>query len=108
MFGTGGRGFSIITVVIPVITYALVFNLLHPTTKKGIEEGIENAILIWPGLFWHMLWDGIKKVATWFEIFGASYGMLLRRSLPGFSIFGGLCGMVVNKRRLKFGAEMEA
>jgi hypothetical protein len=66
MFGTGGRDFAVITVVIPVTTYALVFNLLHPTTQRGIEDGIKKAILIWPGLFWHMLWDGIKKVTTWF------------------------------------------
>ena len=52
MFGTGGRGFAIITIFIPVITYAVVFDLLHTSTKKGIEDGTKKAIFIWPGLLW--------------------------------------------------------
>ncbi|PMD34211.1 hypothetical protein L207DRAFT_588810 [Hyaloscypha variabilis F] len=43
MFGTGGKGFAIITAVIPITTYALVFNLLHPTTKKALINGIKKA-----------------------------------------------------------------
>jgi hypothetical protein len=65
MFGTGGKGFAIITVVIPVITYALVFNLLHPTTKKGIEYGMKRAIFTWPRLLWLLLRNGIKTAVTW-------------------------------------------
>jgi hypothetical protein len=64
MFSTGGRGFAIITVVIPVITYTVVFNLLHTNTKKEIKIGIKIAISTWPELLWRKLWDGSKKVAT--------------------------------------------
>jgi hypothetical protein len=67
MFGTGGRGSVIITVVIPVITYAVVFNLLYTSTKKEIEEGIKKAIFTWPGILWLKLKYGIKTAVTWFR-----------------------------------------
>jgi hypothetical protein len=67
MFGTGGRGLAIITVVIPVITYAVVFNLLHTSTKKEIEEGIKKAIFTWPRILWLKLKYGIKMAVTWFR-----------------------------------------
>ncbi|KAH8777269.1 hypothetical protein BGZ57DRAFT_351768 [Hyaloscypha finlandica] len=42
MFGTGTRGFAIITVVLAVGTYAAVFGLLHPTTQKDAIEAIRK------------------------------------------------------------------
>jgi hypothetical protein len=64
MFGTGGKGFAIITAVIPITTYALVFNLLHPTTKKAILEGIKTAATS-PQRLWQKLRNSFWMAVFW-------------------------------------------
>jgi hypothetical protein len=44
MFGTGTRGFAIITAVLAVGTYIAVFGLLHPTTQKDAIEAIRKGV----------------------------------------------------------------
>jgi hypothetical protein len=44
MFGTGTRGFAIITVVLVLGTYVAVFGLLHPTTQKDAIEDIKKIL----------------------------------------------------------------
>jgi hypothetical protein len=44
MFGTGTRGFAIITVVLALGTYVAVFGLLHPTTQKDAIEAIKKRL----------------------------------------------------------------
>jgi hypothetical protein len=44
MFGTGTRGFAIITVVLAIGTYVEVFGLLHPTTQKNSVEGFKKSL----------------------------------------------------------------
>jgi len=44
MFGTGTRGFAVITIVLAVGTYVAVFGLLHPTTQKDAIEAIRKGL----------------------------------------------------------------
>jgi hypothetical protein len=44
MFGTGTRGFAIITVVLAFGTYIAVFSLLHPTTQKDAIVAIRKGL----------------------------------------------------------------
>jgi hypothetical protein len=42
MFGTGTRGFAIVTIVLAIGTYVAVFGLLHPTQQKNAVEAFKK------------------------------------------------------------------
>lgn len=49
MFGTGTRGFAIITVILSVSTYVVVFGLLHQSNQQQVIETIKTTLR----LPWH-------------------------------------------------------
>jgi hypothetical protein len=49
MFGTGTTGFTVITTVLAVGTYVVVFSLLHQNTQRQAVESMKQAFrLLWP------------------------------------------------------------
>lgn len=44
MFGTGTRGFAVITIVLSLGTYVAVFSLLHPTTQKDAIKALKKGL----------------------------------------------------------------
>jgi hypothetical protein len=49
MFGTGTKGFAIITTLLAVGTYVVVFSLLHQTTQRQAVESMKQIFrFLWP------------------------------------------------------------
>jgi hypothetical protein len=58
MFGTGTRGFAIITSVIACGTYAVVFGLLHPPARNRALEALK---VYFPVISWNGESDNLKN-----------------------------------------------